>query len=76
MPHIVVKLFSGRSEAQKLRIADEMTRAIVRSAMCVEEAVSVAIEDVAPGDWGAKVFEPEIAGRADTLYKKPGYREV
>jgi 4-oxalocrotonate tautomerase len=76
MPHIVVKLLSGRSEDQKQRIADEVTRAVVRTALCGEEAVSVAIEDVEPGEWDEKVFGPEIAGKAVTLFKKPGYKSV
>ena len=76
MPHIVVKLYKGRSEAQKQKIAAEITRAIIRSADCSEESVSVSIEDVLPADWDREVFEPEIAGRTGTLYKKPGYREV
>jgi 4-oxalocrotonate tautomerase len=76
MPHVVVKLLSGRSETQKHQIADEVTRAVMNTAMCGEDAVSVAIVDVEPGDWDDKVFDPEIAGKADTLYKKPGYRAV
>ncbi len=76
MPHIVVKLAAGRSEAQKRRIADAVTQAIVQTAECGVDAVSVAIEDVAKSDWDAKVFVPEIAGNADKLYKKPGYKAV
>jgi 4-oxalocrotonate tautomerase len=76
MPHVVVKLLSGRSEVQKQGIADEVTRAVMKTALCGEGAVSVAIEDVEPGDWDEKVFGPEIAAKADTLYKKPGYKAV
>ncbi len=76
MPHVVVKLASGRSDAQKQRIADEVVRAVVKTAECGEEAVSVAIEDVEPADWDDKVFGPEIAGKADTLFKTPGYKAV
>jgi len=76
MPHVVVKLLSGRSDEQKRRIADEIVRAVVKTAACGEDAVSVAIEDVEPGDWDAKVFDPEIAGRVATLYRKPGYKQV
>jgi 4-oxalocrotonate tautomerase len=41
-----------------------------------EESVSVAIEDVAADRWEPDVFEPEIKGRRETLYKKPGYASV
>jgi 4-oxalocrotonate tautomerase len=73
VPHVVVKLFPGRSEAQKARLAEAITRAVMVEATCDEDAVSVGIEDVAPEDWDATVFEPEIRGKADTLFKKPGY---
>jgi 4-oxalocrotonate tautomerase len=76
MPHVVVKLLSGRSEIEKQGLADELSRAVTKTALCGEEAVSVAIEDVEPGDWDEKVFRQEIAGKADTLYKKPGYKAV
>jgi 4-oxalocrotonate tautomerase len=73
MPHVIVKLQVGRSEAQKARIAEEVARAIMASANCAEAAVSVSIEDVAAEDWAEKVYRPDIAGRSGQLYKKPGY---
>jgi 4-oxalocrotonate tautomerase len=73
VPHIIVKLQSGRSEAQKARIAEAVTQAIMRTANCAEAAVSVAIEDVAAGDWLEAVYERDIAGNSDKIYKKPGY---
>ena len=38
-----------------------------------EDAVSVSIEDVEPGEWTEKVYKPDIIGKPDKLYKKPGY---
>lgn len=73
MPHVIVKLQSGRSEQQKAKIAAEVTQAIMVSARCAEEAVSVSIEDVEAGDWVETVYKPDIIGKPDTLYKKPGY---
>ena len=40
---------------------------------CGEEAVSVAFEEVKPQDWAEKVYKPEIQGKWDKVYKKPGY---
>ena len=76
MPHVIVKLQSGRSELQKAKIAEEVTKAIVTTANCGAESVSVSVEDVEPNDWVEKVYKPEIIGRADTLYKKPGYNPL
>jgi 4-oxalocrotonate tautomerase len=76
MPHVIVKLQSGRSEQQKAKIAEEVTRAVMAGANCTEQAVSVSIEDVAPNDWVEKVYRPDIIGKRDTLYKKPGYNPL
>jgi len=73
MPHVVVKLYPGRSEEQKQRLADEITKNVVAIAGCGEEAVSVAFEEVEPADWAEKVYRPEILDNQDNLYKKPGY---
>jgi 4-oxalocrotonate tautomerase len=73
MPHVIVKLQTGRSEQQKTRNADEVTKAIMATANCSEDAVSVCIEDVAPNDWVEKVCQPDIVGKPGTIYKKPGY---
>ena len=46
MPHVIVKLYSGRSEQQKATLAEELSKAVVKTLNCGEEAVSVAVEDV------------------------------
>jgi 4-oxalocrotonate tautomerase len=73
MPHLIVKLQSGRAEQQKARIADEVTKAVMATANCAEDALSVCIEDVAATDWTEKVYKPDIIGNSARLYKKPGY---
>ena len=73
MPHAIVKLFAGRSEAQKRRIAEAVAQAIMAAAGSTEAAVSVSVEDIAPDDWTEKVYRPDITARPDILYKKPGY---
>jgi 4-oxalocrotonate tautomerase len=50
MPHVIAKLQSGRSEQQKAKIAEEVTKAVMAGANCAEHSVSVSIEDVEPGD--------------------------
>jgi len=73
MPHVIVKLYPGRSEQQKQDLAAAMTRAVMEIAGSAEASVSVAIEDVAPGEWTEKVWKPEIEGKQERLYKRPGY---
>ena len=73
MPHIIVKLYPGRSEAQKTQLAEKIVEDIVAIANCQEKSVSVAIEEVRPEDWAEKVYRPDILERPDLLYRKPGY---
>jgi 4-oxalocrotonate tautomerase len=73
MPHVIVKLYSGRSEQQKNRLAEQIVKDVVAIANCGEEAVSVAIEEIKPEDWAEKVYKPDILGDRERLYKKPGY---
>jgi 4-oxalocrotonate tautomerase len=73
MPHIIVKLYPGRSEGQKKRLADQIVQDVVTTLQSGEASVSVAIEEVRPEDWAETVYKPDIAANWDKLYKKPGY---
>jgi len=73
MPHVIVKLYSGRSEQQKNALAEAITKAVMSTLKSGEESVSVAIEDVEPGNWAEQVYRPDILGKMQTVYKKPGY---
>ena len=74
MPHVAVKLFPGRTEQQKIQLAEQITRDVVEIIRCDESSVSVSIEDVSPADWAEHVYKPDIIDKADKLYKKPGYK--
>jgi 4-oxalocrotonate tautomerase len=71
MPHVIVKLLSGRSEQQKAKIAAEVTKAIMTTANCAEDAVSVCIEDVASNDWTEKVSIRTSSGTQAGSTKSP-----
>lgn len=73
MPHVIVKLYPGRSEQQKDRLAEEIVKDVVTITNCGEEAVSVAVEEIRPEDWVEKVYKPHILDNPERLYKKPGY---
>lgn len=76
MPHVIVKLYPGRTEKQKKRLADEIVRDVVDIAKCAEKSVSVDIVEVHPDDWTEKVYKPDILNRAYRLYKAPGYNPL
>ena len=73
MPHVIVKLWPGKSEEQKTRLAEEIVKDVTKVLNYGEESVSVAIEEVAPEDWAEKVYQPDIVNSPEKLYKKPGY---
>jgi len=73
MPHVIVKLYPGRSDEIKIRLADEITKSVTKIADCKETAVSVAIEEIDPEEWAQTVYKPDIIEKSGTLFKKPGY---
>jgi len=73
MPHVIVKLWPGKSEQQKRRLADAITKDVATVLNYGDESVSVAVEEVTAAEWNDKVYRPDIVDKAATLYKKPGY---
>jgi 4-oxalocrotonate tautomerase len=73
MPHVIVKLWPGKSEAQKCRLAERIAQDVMDVLGYEEESVSVAMEEVEPQDWAEQVYKPDIVNKPDQLYKKPGY---
>lgn len=73
MPHVALKMISGRSEEQKRMLATELAKTVASVLECEDESISVAIFDVEAGAWMNEVFAPEIEANRDRLYKLPGY---
>ena len=73
MPHVIVKLYPGRTKEQKIKLADEIVKDVVAIAKCDEKSVSVAFEEIEKEDWAEKVYKPDILNKEDSLYKEPGY---
>ena len=71
MPHVVVKLWPGKSEQQKARLSEAIVKDVMNVLNYGEESVSVAIEEVKPEDWAEKVYKPDIQNKWEGLYKKP-----
>lgn len=74
MPHVIVKLWPGKSEQQKKQLAEAITKDVMSVLHYGEESVSVALEEVSSSDWAEKVHKPDIVNNSRNLYKKPGYR--
>src|SRR5437763_4055989 len=67
MPHVSVKLYPGRSDADKTELARAITKNVTAILKCVEDSVSVVIEDVPPDAWMEQVYNPEITAKTDKL---------
>ena len=74
MPHVIVKLWPGKSERQKSHLATRIASAATEVLQCDDESVSVGFEEVSAHDWAEKVYRPYIEKCATKLYKRPGYR--
>ena len=73
MPHVIVKLWPGKSAEQKARLTEAIVRDVTSILHYGDESVSVALEEVAPNDWTEQVFKPDILDKWDRLTKEPGY---
>ena len=73
MPHVIVKLWPGKSEQQKTQLAQRIAKDVMSVLRYGEESVSVAMEEISADDWAEKVYKPDILNKWDKLYKKPGY---
>jgi 4-oxalocrotonate tautomerase len=40
MPHVTVKLYSGKSQQQKSKLAEQITKAVMTGANCAEHCIS------------------------------------
>jgi 4-oxalocrotonate tautomerase len=60
MPHIIVKVWPGKSERQKTRPPEHIVKDVTTILDYGEESVSVAVEEVKPREWMEKVYNPEI----------------
>jgi 4-oxalocrotonate tautomerase len=54
VPHVIVKLWPGKSEQQKARLADKIAKDVM-VLNSGEESILVAIEEVQPQDWAEQV---------------------
>ena len=73
MPHVIIKMYPGRSEEQKEQLVKAITKSVMDITIAPERVVSIAIEEIAPEEWPEKVYRPDILDKQGTIYKEPGY---
>jgi 4-oxalocrotonate tautomerase len=74
MPHIIVKMYPGRTEDQKVELTARIVEAVMDTLNVGTQSISVGIEEISPEKWDEAVYKPDILDKEDTLYKKPGYQ--
>ena len=74
MPH-VVKLWPGKSEQQKTRLAWEITDSVMSVLNYGAESVSVGLKKSNRRS-GRRRCTPDIKAKWDQLYKKPRYNPL
>ncbi len=55
MPHVDIRMFAGRTDEQKKKVADAVAEAMMDSLGCERSHLSVAIHDVDPDKWNEEV---------------------
>ncbi len=72
MPYVMVKMYPGRTEDQKMRLAEQIALDVVNIAKCPMDAVTVSIDEVDQDDWEQEVAKPFILNNEASLYIKTG----
>jgi 4-oxalocrotonate tautomerase len=73
VPHVIVKLWPGKTDEQKRQLSDAIVRNVTRILNHGPQSVSVGFEEVSANDWTEKVFNPDILHNWNSLTKQPGY---
>ncbi len=73
MPHVIIKMFPGRSEEQKKLCTEKIVEVLIETLNTDEQSISVAFEEIPREMWKKEVFLPDIMEKEKTLFKKPGY---
>lgn len=73
MPHITVKLWPGRSDELKRKVAEQIAKVVAEGLKVDLSDVSVAFEEITKADWGETVYKKEIRDNMENIYFKPHY---
>jgi 4-oxalocrotonate tautomerase len=71
MPHVIVKLWPGKTEQQKRQLAERITQDVMDVLHYGDESVSVAFEEISSRDWAEKVYKPDIVNQRANSTRSP-----
>lgn len=70
MPHVIIKMYPGRDEETKKRLALKIEEDMINILPTTSDAISISIEEVSKDDWEEKVNKPDILSKPEFLYKE------
>ena len=74
MPHISVKCYPKNLAPAELDAYVKELAAVTSKHLKADDSfISVDYAEIPAEEWKAKVYDPEIKARIDSLAKKPGY---
>jgi len=73
MPHVLVKLWPGKSDDLKAQLTEAIVRDVTTILGSSPQSISVGFEEVPSEEWTERVYEPDILDKWDALTKEPGY---
>lgn len=63
MPHVIIKLWPGKSGQQKERLAQKIVKDVMEVLNYGQESVSAVFEELRSQDWKEKVYKPGHKGQ-------------
>ncbi len=73
MPHVSIRSYPGRTEEQKMALAEAIKADVMKYFEVPEAAVSVSIKEIAPDNWKDEAVDGEMLTEGTRLLITPGY---
>lgn len=73
MPHLIVKVATGHSQAEIEALTAKLTEAVTQTLNVGPDTLSIALEETPMASWMDRIYGPEIEPQLDRLLKRPGY---
>ncbi|MPM86592.1 Tautomerase PptA [bioreactor metagenome] len=70
MPHINIKMYPGRSEEVKARLAKHTKEFMIKELEMDEKFISVSVEEIDKENWQSEVMDKI---KEEELYEKPNF---
>lgn len=75
MPHIIIKLWPGKTREQKKELAEKFTQDMSETLGVPEKGITIAFDEVCREEWYDKVHVPLIDGNTTgEVFKPDGYK--